>query len=498
MSSLAIATVSLILLAGMSTLVTSYSIRQSQEAEYARALQLAEAGVNFELHHITAHLDDDEPAHVRSNPASGSVPGVAGRFNVHVTNPDGSLDWTLPGDLTVVSTGTVGGISRTVTVQSRMTMGGDASVFSGNYAVYGTKRVLFLNSKNTVVGNLGANGPARASEYSVDVLNGGGVNASYQPKPGDPPRKPLTLAGGANLVTSNAITLDHKTGDADKIHVVADSLPWPTVDTLVQQRFGGYHWLLQTVGILTQGLRMRKFLLPILDEPSPLTTIPAVTGTASLTYLNNATLRTLFLVSNPLLSRNAIILTPGDYYFTQVDLDQAGFTAAQRPELILDTAAKSLLAGKPGPVRIWIGGGLDLFPANDNLKLKVTYTSGSDSDYALRSRIYYNKSKTLTLGGTGHVFGVYAVRGRRSESRAARVVLDANMSMTGSVIGDFVTMNGAATVTYPGARMADPDDPPMGPEAYTFSSDWREILWRDPHDPSVTRGKAIFTDGTSR
>ncbi|RYG36287.1 hypothetical protein EON81_10260, partial [bacterium] len=247
------------LLAGYGLLTTSYSVRQSRERDYAQALQLAEAGINWELRHSSLHVEDDDQSaiHLQSNPGSGSVPGVSGSFKVYVTNTDDTPNWVAPNDVKIVSTGTVGKISRTVSIVSKVDMAGDSSVFSGNFAVYGTKRLMFMNSRNTVVGNMGANGPAPASGYSVDSLSGGSVSASYKPQPGDPARKPLTLAGGASVVTGNSIILDNKIGDPDKVQVLTAPLPFPSVDALAQQRFGGYHWLLQTVAILTQGLRMR-------------------------------------------------------------------------------------------------------------------------------------------------------------------------------------------------------------------------------------------------
>src|SRR5207248_3349236 len=83
--------------------------RAGVESDYASALSLAEAGVNYELRKISA-----DPT-VADQVVAGAPTGVtyafgAGKYRVYCMNKDGSTPWTVPNYLYVVSTGTLNGV----------------------------------------------------------------------------------------------------------------------------------------------------------------------------------------------------------------------------------------------------------------------------------------------------------------------------------------------------------------------------------------------------
>ncbi|RYI06255.1 MAG: hypothetical protein EON48_14850, partial [Acetobacteraceae bacterium] len=342
LAALAVSAISMILLTGITLMATSYSVRQRREADYALALQLAEAGINWELNFVSNNLTATNPAHTLLwKPSGHKVENVlGGEFNVHVKNVNGSTNWALPNDMLIVSTGTVNSISRTVQVVAKTSGGsGGQSIFSPQYAVFAYRRLLFRISSSAIIGNMGANGPAYTGGYSVDVESNGVGNASAS-------GKPLTLAGGANLIPGNKINPNY-TNNPGSINVLATNVTWPTVDAVVAGLFpNGWNSLSATSAVTAQWGRIRMFRTQN-RAMTPANTKPLNTTSTSSTILNNNCLKTYAEDGQP---TNTIFLTPGDYYFTQVQLDSNGFNGPA-PILYIDCNALTT-GGTPGPVRI--------------------------------------------------------------------------------------------------------------------------------------------------
>src|SRR5574340_820879 len=104
-----------LLLSGALLLSVSHFSLSNTNSRYANALYLAEAGVNWELQKISrnASLAD-------ATPTTQTFPtGSRRTFTVHVEAYPSGGPWVLPGDLRVVSTGTVEGVQRTVRIIAR-------------------------------------------------------------------------------------------------------------------------------------------------------------------------------------------------------------------------------------------------------------------------------------------------------------------------------------------------------------------------------------------
>jgi len=112
-----VAVISLILVGAM-TLTVSYSGRVHTEADYVASLDVAEAGVNYEIRKISQDATKADQA------GSTTPPGVSylfgnGAFRVYCANRDGSTPWTPNNPLYIYSTGTVNGTARTVRVATK-------------------------------------------------------------------------------------------------------------------------------------------------------------------------------------------------------------------------------------------------------------------------------------------------------------------------------------------------------------------------------------------
>lgn len=485
MSSLALVAMSTLLLSGVCVLASSHAARQRREADYALALELADAGVNYELRYISTHLTTSPYGHQSGSAYSGSISGVTGSFSVYVTNTDDSTNWAPPSDVKIVSTGTVGGISRKVTVICQSSGGTTTStpLFDSTYAVFGYQSILFTTASNAISGNMGVNGPPPAGvPYSIYTQSGGVGNVNSTSA------KPLTLAGGATLIPGNSIVPNY-TNNPNSIQTLATNVTWPTVDTVVASAIsGGWTTLASSSSLAAQWGRIRVFRTQ--SRSMSLAGTRAITGvTTTSTTLDDTVVKQKADDGQWV---NAIILPPGDYYFTSLSLNKNNGYSGPAPVIYFDTNASST-GGTPGPVRVWIGGS---GTTNDSINVDLSYTSGLDSDKAKYSRIFYNKAASLTITGNLTYAGVYAVRKGASSSAVspAKIILTQNSKIFGAVIADNVVMQGGANVTSPSTSMANSTDYSIGtgsgPGTYGFANNWKEVL-----APSAG---AIFADGTNR
>ncbi|HSV72676.1 MAG TPA: hypothetical protein VLH79_02840 [Chthonomonadales bacterium] len=144
------------LLAGAILLARTHYARAHTDADHARALDLAEAGINYQFHKVSANPDqaDQYPG------ATRSLGG--GQFRVWCTAraSDGteSTPWTPPGYLYVYAEGNANGVKRTIRVSAR----GFAA--KGDYAIYTMDSTSVWNGSSlTVAGDIGTNGIYRFS-----------------------------------------------------------------------------------------------------------------------------------------------------------------------------------------------------------------------------------------------------------------------------------------------------------------------------------------------
>ncbi len=148
-SALAFVTVTSMLVVGMLTMSVSFYARAKTEADYEKALALAEAGANYEFRKISS---DTSTADQRTNGTGVTYSLGGGAFNVYCSNKDGSAPWVAPADMYVTSVGTINGVSRTVRVSG---MGyGNAP----NFAVFSINDFKIHASNPTIVGDCGTNG----------------------------------------------------------------------------------------------------------------------------------------------------------------------------------------------------------------------------------------------------------------------------------------------------------------------------------------------------
>src|SRR5207247_4696641 len=122
-----------------------------------------------------------------------------GTFKVYCTNHDGSTPWVPPQDLFVLSSGTVGGVTRTVKVQAK------GYGIPANYALFGINSASLIGNV-TIDGDVGTNG-------SLSWDNSSTINGTV-------------FADGPDA---------HTTGSGATIVTEPFAVAWPTVDAKALQ-----------------------------------------------------------------------------------------------------------------------------------------------------------------------------------------------------------------------------------------------------------------------
>lgn len=492
-TALAVAAMSAIMITGVSILATSQSKLLSRDADYAAAMQMAEAGVNYELWWLRTNSNNTQHKSLLtaysppSSPTDRNGAAIAtGSFKVYVQPATGTGNWTAGTDMKIISIGTVNGVTRTLQATAKAAGGATTTtrVFDKGFAAFANYRLLFQDASSAISGVMGANGPPPSGvNYSVTTQSGGVGNAS-------PLTDGLVLAGGATVIPGNSINpneVNNKT-NVDK-NKVANRYVYPTVDSLAASTFpNGWTTINSSSAITAQWARMRQYKTQgrVLSPSGT----KALTTVTSGTVLANAALKTYADDGQP---TNCLIMPPGDYYFTRMQLDNSGFSGGA-PILYIDTKAQST-GGTPGPVRIWISG---TDSQSDYLRCEIRYTATTDAEKAQNSRIFYNKNNTLSITGNGTYAGFYAVRSVTDNTSPATIVLEQSAKVWGTVVADYLTIKAGVNITYPSGGVANSTDPVFssnvaaGGGAYDFKS-WEEIPWRSP-TTGAQMGSTVFNE----
>ncbi len=375
-----------------------------RDTEYAAAIQLADAGINYELRAIALNqFSSGYSAPTSGSPASGSISGVTGTFSVYVTSDSaGTVAWTPSSkDVYIWSTGTANGIARKVVAHGQ----GAAGLFD-TYAVYGINSVTFNGSGSSVVGNVGSNGAVSSSSSGSAAVNG----TLYIDGPG------ASGPSGANVVVN------------------PDAVNFPTVDAIVAATFTGSPSGWSYISTHNNNSNIRVFKSGTANGATPSTTNTQVIGVVSNanqishTDINKQTNKT-------------IILPPGDYYFT--DINTSG-----QDKIIMDNGGLS--TGTPGVIRIWMNSST----SGDTISNPFSYTA-TGTDAPSKFRLYYNKAATFQIDGNNASGGAFY--GHNSTGNA-NFTITGGSTTYGAVIADNVTISGNSVVQFPSGTIGNSSD----------------------------------------
>ncbi len=241
-----------VLLSGSASYTVSHQQRAYTDASYAASMDTAEAGVNYEFRKITFDptTADQYPGHTY-NLAGGTA-------TIYCTNRDGSTPWTPPGNLYVISTGTVNGVRRTVKAAVK------GFPFTGRYALYTMNGATQVNgSSATFVGDVGTNGALSFSAHP-------------------------SITGSVYFGGSGAGWASGTSGSGYVVVTGPKPIQWPTVDQIALDRFPN------------SGATAPGGLLYLANHNDNAKAQPAITSGA--------------------ITKSVTLVGPGNYYVTSINL----------------------------------------------------------------------------------------------------------------------------------------------------------------------------------
>lgn len=481
------------ILAGVGTVAVSNYGRSETEGDYANAIALADAGINFELAWVSDNINDPnvEP-HPESAPYSGTINGVPGTFTVFVkawdsnTNSCGSGDYTLPdAEVCVISTGTVNGISRTVSIR-----GIKKSIFD-EYALFAYKEGTFGGGgagggTTSIVGNLGTNGPVtfngtKGSETVVGelTLNGGGaevtddndIKGNVVGNP-EPVELPTVSEIADSLFGANGLAWLETNNDNASIRIL-NSADTGIVGIADRESFLDTHVASKLVSAGFTAAS-RTFKDPPNSVPSATSAFDNDNGPRFATPLNPE------LPGTPtregINGQKTYFLPPGDYYFNNVDFKSGNAAIVMLTHL----CGQGIYANKK-QIRIWID---ETSNKQDYLQTVVVFTDIAPGKF----RVFYNKCNDMNIGGNS-IFngGFYSIRDG-CNGDTPMMHFTGGTTIFGSVMTDYFNLGGSTQVIFPNnGGGSDPADFPLW---YGFKDGWKEI--------PATPGNPTFVDGTSK
>jgi Tfp pilus assembly protein PilX len=440
-----------ILLAGVAKVSVSHYSRSVTEADYAAAIQVADAGLNYELRWISDDTGDPnrphqlQPATGQNSAYTGSVTGLTNSsFTVYVTKTDGTGPWYAPSPMIVTSVGTYNGVKRAVQIT-----GVRKSLFD-EYALFGVDTA-GLNGQNSLInGSFGTNGDITLGQGTINgeiSLNGSdaslsGTTTQTVYSSAYPVNMPTVDQIANALFTTTLGTNYLKTANSNaNIKTFSSSDPEFLLANAVSAGIGTSNWNLNASAYSSA---TRDTLAA--DAPG---------GTRYCT------------ASVGLQGTDVLIFPPGDYYFESISL------SGQKSWLI-DNAS--------GIVRIWIGG---TATTGDTLAGSVVFTSSDPSKF----RLFYNKCAELTVPGNSTFNGsFYGVRDGCTAPKIQSFKYTGGSTINGSVIGQNITVSGGTVINFPNnGGGADPTDFSLW---FGFKDSWKEV--------AISSGLPVFADGTSK
>lgn len=374
-----------ILLMGTGLFAVSHQTRAIADARYSAAMDIAEAGINYELR----SLSSGSSAHVTGSPGTGTcgTPPWQGTFTVVCMQTDGTAitdPANPPSTILIESTGIVGNVTRKVRVRAKK---GDGLY---NYAVYSKKNAT-INGNQTIVGSVGTSG-------TITVNGANGITDRV-----------IGLHGPLASATINPPGSFQTESRPD--------ITWPTVADIAAEKFpfGGLTWL-QT------------------NNDNALATAYVNNGQLNGQNYNNKNVSPA-IVNNAITANGSGTITirgkagGANYYLNNMTLNGSWLVN-------FDNTA--------GPINIWCvgkNGGSGSFTINGG---NSSVSMSQDPTKAVR--VYVSDKCNLTLNGNGDGrFGVYAIN---NSTTGGNVTLNGNNNLYGSVIANTYTFNGTNGIYY--------------------------------------------------
>jgi len=456
-----LAVVAITLVASMVLGAILLNVRNQYTLTWARtnseaALLLAEGAINDEISYINLHLYDAN-ANTRSSQNTtasgepfkgrkGSITGTDGQFWVF-TSADAAGNTAWDGNsstLYITANASVNGAWRQVQI------GGPnmySSIFT-NYGVFGVN-----NNNGTNTSNVILNGNANLHCNGTVGTNGGVSTGTGQMH--------FEHASNCNGNGNNQTKFVAKGTCANKPVVTqSTSRPFPSCTEMLKKSCNKT-W--SQLSSSNDNSKIRTF-----NSSNP-TLTSSGTKTCGFTGSNLNTSKMSNCNKSPDTKKTAMIFPPGDYYFTNVELDYMS-----THEIILDDQGATV-GGNPDekPIRFWLRN----TSYNDGDYISMPMRSSKEINTGTcdpkNFRIFYSNDSSngfrfdvSNRKAPMNVYGaVYAVSDSGMSRCRAVFVGDEDSNecvLNGGLIADRVSIYGNARINFPGNNLGNKNDPPSG------------------------------------
>jgi hypothetical protein len=517
-------------MAAMAIFAVSHYSRAGTEADYAAALNLAEAGINYEIQRISANPANADQLHPANNsltwaamaahniPPANGQPQIPGSFKVCVSPIDEEPDnlagptnaWFAPSDLTIIARGTVNGVSRTIKIKGRRKglfdsfglYGIVGAGFNGNYIIDGTfgsnEPVNAVGNSSVHYGNFVYSGPDALNATYPGNLGwvGGGASPAYGPygivihEP-NPVSWPTTSniadqaaakKSGAAIAPGTGITWFKNNNNNNLIQVFGANDSLNTTDPSFGARVsappigglqteshaGNQYWVLNNKAGWSQAT-VDSNVMDSNANGIKRYVFPPTTYS----YVNPSNSIPVGPIN---LKANKVIILPGsglpnvyrDYYFENIT--QTGSQA-----VLVDTAN--------GPIRVWLNASDNYYSATDDALGQWVFTTNLTAPIVTNTtnpslfRIYSNKGVVsgggtkgvLSLGGSNFFpGGMYVYNGTVN----SQISFGGGSVIYGSAIAGSFGGNGNPLIKFPSVPNDGGEDPSIW---FGFKDGWVEI-----------------------
>jgi hypothetical protein len=468
---LAFTLVAALLLAGVGTYAIGTLTRASKEGSYAAAVNMADAGINAVIRRISTDPTDTSLVNSVDNPLTGTIANV-GTFSAYVEDYSTGGAWVAPNDMRIISTGTVNGVARKVSVR-----GARKSIFD-EYAIFA--------DEGMTLGGAGNNGGSTQIFGNVGLNNGSGTDATFNGNLG-------TSAINGELTLNDGATANSSGGN---VVTSGGRVELPTIAEIANSLFGnnGLAYLASnnsnskiiqlrssntSLSEITtiNGLTLDQVTLGngacLFDTAGYQTNTATFSGasgsTPSSSNSNDSSsaptnTRRFATATEGIQGLKTVFLPPGDYYFNTIDL-KGGNNAM-------------VLLTHLGRIRIWINGN----GGQDSIKIPVIFTDLTPSKF----RLFYNKCSSLDINGNStFAGGFYAVN--PTCNNGPTMNFSGNSTVLGSVIASVIDISGGTQIIFPNnGGGSDPTDFSLW---FGAKNDWKEL--------AISNGGSVFNTGTS-
>ncbi len=405
-------------LAGVGTLTVSHYALAHVEADSTSAMDLAEAGINYELTRITNNTADADQPNGQYQPATIIDASLRGSFYVRCVDPATGGTWNGKDKVTIVSTGIINGAQRTVSI--------NAAPSGTFYTVYGAGtankggQTAFNGSGDIIDGIVGTDGkvyvnPNAAPRPVVQKLVFNGPNSGWYNNQ-DP--------GGYTSITN------------------VKPVAWQSVTQKINSNFSG--------GESTLAQNNDNALATFNDGT------PAIDGTGLTTDGSVPGHEIITLHSKPPV--NGVVQTT-NYYLTRLQVTQAGsiqFDNTNGP-INIYYVAPSTSSGAGAAIR----GGESKVSPSDVLGHNVNLYSSATGSLLMAPD---STNAPVEMG----IYAYDTVEQSNGPQAFGSVTLQDNLNFEGQIIANKVNISNNVHIKGQPGYFETPD------EYYAFSGNWRE------------------------